>query len=210
MSEFPNLEALADGRIEGSARVREYPLLRTEAVQVISKMGRMFPILDGPAIPWFLIAPYEAQAQRNHSQTLERLAERGGLGCAEAIDVMTNQRWSTTAVRGSAQKLHDLVQERLDTRTKAVIERLRKAVEKHGEDCDICGQSLADAMCHRCYGKLESRNTELGERVRFLENRLMRIAQGRGRYSTDPAEHCANTVDDMKQECINAVLGIED
>lgn len=47
-----------------------------------------FPIQDGPNVPWEVMAPYESQAQTNHSQTLKRLAERGGLGCAEAWAVV--------------------------------------------------------------------------------------------------------------------------
>ena len=43
-----------------------------------------FPIQDGPSVPWAFMAPHEAQARKNHGQTLEGLAERGGLGCAEA------------------------------------------------------------------------------------------------------------------------------
>ena len=56
----------------------------------------MFPILNDPiikAIPWAAIAPHEAQAQRNHSQTLNRLAGRGGLSVDEAVAVMTDQPW---------------------------------------------------------------------------------------------------------------------
>ena len=55
-----------------------------------------FPILGDPylkAIPWAMIEPHEEQAQRNHSQSLNRLADRGGLGCSEAYAVMTNNRW---------------------------------------------------------------------------------------------------------------------
>ena len=54
---------------------------------------RMFPIMDGPAIPWRLIAPHERQAQRTHSQTLERLAERGGLSPCEAMAVLEDREW---------------------------------------------------------------------------------------------------------------------
>lgn len=50
---------------------------------------RMFPIQDGPSIPWSVIAPFEKQAQRQHcGQTLERLAQRGGLGVGEALSVI--------------------------------------------------------------------------------------------------------------------------
>lgn len=50
-------------------------------------MPREFmPILRHPEfrLPWALIAPHEKQAMKNHGQTLERLAERGGLCFTEA------------------------------------------------------------------------------------------------------------------------------
>ena len=58
-----------------------------------------FPILISPqdrldypswprTIPWKLIAPHAKQAYENHGQTLERLAERGGLGVVEAWAVL--------------------------------------------------------------------------------------------------------------------------
>jgi hypothetical protein len=62
----------------------------------------MFPILghygkypEGcpSSIPWAVIAPHEEQARRNHGQTLQRLAERGGLSPAEAVAVLTDQPW---------------------------------------------------------------------------------------------------------------------
>lgn len=65
------------------------------------KEERRFPImighdgLPGPCpswIPWSAIAPYEGQAKLNHDQTLERLAQRGGLGPEEAYLVMTGKR----------------------------------------------------------------------------------------------------------------------
>ena len=43
-----------------------------------------YPIQDGSSVPWEFMAPHEAQARKNHGQTLEGLASRGGLGCAEA------------------------------------------------------------------------------------------------------------------------------
>lgn len=44
-------------------------------------------------IPWFLIAPFEARAQRNHSQSLETLARRGGLGAGEMWAVLNDKSW---------------------------------------------------------------------------------------------------------------------
>lgn len=52
---------------------------------------KQYPIQDGPTVPWSYMAPHESQAQKNHSQTLARLAERGGLGAAEAELIVTAQ-----------------------------------------------------------------------------------------------------------------------
>jgi hypothetical protein len=50
--------------------------------------ARMFPIMDGPDVPWSLLEPHEKYAMKNHGQTLERLAERGGLAAVEALQIL--------------------------------------------------------------------------------------------------------------------------
>jgi hypothetical protein len=55
--------------------------------------GRRFPIMGGPSVPWELVAPYEVQAKQNHDQTLERLAERGGLAPNELWCVVKGLPW---------------------------------------------------------------------------------------------------------------------
>ena len=58
---------------------------------------KTFPIMIKPYssekyyIPWDLISPHEAQALENHGQSLEKLADRGGLSWDEAYDVLTDQ-----------------------------------------------------------------------------------------------------------------------
>ena len=62
---------------------------------------RQFPILFGynyeqlncpKSIDWDIIAPYENQALKNHGgQTLQRLAERGGLDPKELFFVLNNR-----------------------------------------------------------------------------------------------------------------------
>ena len=52
------------------------------------RSGRRFPIQRGPDVPWEVMAPHASQCQRNHSQSLERLAERGGLEGSEAWAVV--------------------------------------------------------------------------------------------------------------------------
>lgn len=70
---------------------------------------KLFPIMNSSlfrAIPWEVIAECEERAMRNHSQTLTRLAERGGLSPCEAVAILENkpywERWpgSYTKERG--------------------------------------------------------------------------------------------------------------
>lgn len=42
-------------------------------------------------VPWHLVAPHEARAQRNHGQTLTRLAERGGLSPGELVSLLEDK-----------------------------------------------------------------------------------------------------------------------
>lgn len=58
---------------------------------------KMFPIHPGTrrefpelpdGIPWVVMVPHEQQARKNHSQSLERLAERGGLSAKEMMAVI--------------------------------------------------------------------------------------------------------------------------
>ncbi len=64
-------------------------------------MEKQFPVLNHekykgcPAsIPWSLIEPHAEQAKKNHDQTLEQLAARGGLGAAEIIPILKGKSYS--------------------------------------------------------------------------------------------------------------------
>ena len=48
---------------------------------------------DSFKLPWHMIALHERQAYKNHTQSLEQLADRGGLGYAEAVAIMRDIRW---------------------------------------------------------------------------------------------------------------------
>jgi hypothetical protein len=81
----------------------------------------MFPIQGGPAIPWDVIAPFDAQCRKNHGgQDLERIAQRGGLGITEAIAVLKchdydkewSQRYDPTKKAEYIIELVGLVKER--------------------------------------------------------------------------------------------------
>ncbi len=65
----------------------------------MSELVEMFPVMVGKYgaersyVPWSIVAPHEQQAQRNHSQTLKRLAERGGLAPCELAAVLEDRNW---------------------------------------------------------------------------------------------------------------------
>lgn len=59
------------------------------------------PILGNYPIkefPWEMIAPHAKQAMTNHGQTLERLAERGGLAPIEALAIIEGYGYSELKV----------------------------------------------------------------------------------------------------------------
>lgn len=78
------------------------------------------------SIPWDLIAPHEQQAIRNHDQTLERLAERGGLAPCEAVAVLTDRPYRQVFPVPLSSR-DDLVAHN----TKA-IEELNKIIDAYG------------------------------------------------------------------------------
>ena len=78
---------------------------------------RRFPIMSTGSdvagcprsIPWAMLTANEAQAQDNHSQSLERLAERGGLDAAEALAILEGRRWRSMDIAEASARLRDLV-----------------------------------------------------------------------------------------------------
>lgn len=88
--------------------------------------SQMFPIIGGPAIPWRVIAPCERQAQQNHSQSFQRLAERGGLSPCEAVAVLESRRWHPMDKQQALNRLAEIVKER---DTQPIIDQLRQQVE---------------------------------------------------------------------------------
>lgn len=72
-------------------------------------------------IPFAMIAPHEGQAQRNHGQTLNRLAERGGLSTGEAIAILEGRKWSS--VKECVENEHYLIN---------LVRNWRKAQQSEG------------------------------------------------------------------------------
>ena len=70
-------------------------------------------VVDQPysAIPWRLIAAHERQAVLNHDQSLEVLAQRGGLCRSEAVAVLEDRRWRSMPPAEAEVRLREIVAE---------------------------------------------------------------------------------------------------
>ena len=60
-------------------------------------------------VPWALLAPHEERAHRNHDQTLERLAERGGLDPSEIVALVEERKWMSLELPEAIDRLKALV-----------------------------------------------------------------------------------------------------
>lgn len=60
-------------------------------------------------VPWSLLAGHEEQASRNHDQSLERLAERGGLDPVEMLAVIENRKWKPMTLHAAVEQLKEAV-----------------------------------------------------------------------------------------------------
>lgn len=70
--------------------LRRFPILYPTGVR------RREPNLP-TSVAWSIVEPHEPQAIKNHDQTLERLAERGGLSPTELYAVLHDQKWDALA-----------------------------------------------------------------------------------------------------------------
>ena len=62
----------------------------------LAATARRFPIHSThshmlKSVPWSVLTPHEQQAMRNHGQSLECLAARGGLGLDELVAVLEDR-----------------------------------------------------------------------------------------------------------------------
>jgi len=120
-------------------------------VSLLEHAPRRFPIQGGPSIPWRVIAPHEAQAQRNHDQSLERLAERGGLSPAEALLVLDDKPlrradWKALAVEGLARldainAGEDGLQQTI-VRLNSEVKTWQETAEEKNEGCEQLGLTV--------------------------------------------------------------------
>lgn len=64
-----------------------------EHLQFLRRLNGAGIASDVTGIPWGLMLRHEGQCLRNHSQTVQRLHERGGLSVDEAVAVLEDRGW---------------------------------------------------------------------------------------------------------------------
>lgn len=89
---------------------------------------KYFPIFGSIcAIPWSVIAPFEKQAIENHEQTLERLAQRGGVSPCEAVAIIEGRKWSRMDAETAEAMLRSIVDASKDLQLATLTAKLEKA-----------------------------------------------------------------------------------
>jgi len=104
-------------QLDAIARLRSSQPLDPDVDPTCSSESR-FPVLNSlknpdipTSVPWWLVAPHERQAMRNHGgQTLARLAERGGLSPLELYKIVHDQGFSWPTKEDEAAALEWLRQ----------------------------------------------------------------------------------------------------
>lgn len=75
---------------------------------------KMFPIMDIQShsteyIPWFYLSGCAERALKNHGQSLETLAQRGGLSWCEALALMEDRPWCRMDNDEAKRKVHQII-----------------------------------------------------------------------------------------------------
>lgn len=72
---------------------------------------RKLEALECPrSVPWAFVADHAAQCDRNHSQSPETLAERGGLAPCELVAVVEDRRWHRMTEEDAVARLKTLLE----------------------------------------------------------------------------------------------------
>ena len=61
------------------------------------------------SIPFWIVEQHEAQAKRNHCQTVQRLKERQGCSWRELLAILTNRRFQDVPVMSNSAAMIEVV-----------------------------------------------------------------------------------------------------
>lgn len=77
--------------------MRDFPILQPQIdrQQQELKASGVDPVFW---VPWELIAAHAKQCERNHGQTPQQLARRGGLSASEAVAVIEDRVWTAMPI----------------------------------------------------------------------------------------------------------------
>lgn len=100
-----------------------------EVNRLIRDAGQSFVVI---ALPWEMIATHEKQAQRNHYQSLTRLAERGGLSAREAVAVLEDRKFDAVKITDveANGRLIDLVIEWNQSEAQNIIQKTADILDR--------------------------------------------------------------------------------
>lgn len=79
-------------------------------------VDRMLELHCPRLVPWEFVAEHHEQCQKNHDQTLERLAERGGLAPSEMVAVVEDRPWHAMSIDDQVNQLNTLLKAWLEKR----------------------------------------------------------------------------------------------
>lgn len=154
---------------------------------------KVFPLQDYRPIPWELIAPHEAQAVKNHGgQTLQRLAERGGLSPCEALCAIRGegigrllrephglrrdkQTGETICRCTCAHDLEDLAEKhRRESSAPSELERLREALRIAEQERDGLREELTQCRwdARHVAGCADTKTWEANNFVDYVQKRF--------------------------------------
>jgi hypothetical protein len=135
-------------------------------------MERMYPVLDVPKgfpsrIPWAMLAPHEGQALRNHGQTLDQLAGRGGLAVNEIVAIIQGVgRPERIPEAAAVEYMRTLLKEWDDNALRKRIEELESQFAEAKAQCET---ERSDA--ERLRQELRVVNAQLAEATRRAEGK---------------------------------------
>lgn len=111
-------------------------------------MSKRFPVLGaGFSVPWEMVEPFDQQARENHDQSLQRLAERGGLDPRELWAVMHGRKYYEASRDGSMPSEKDALEwVRSLVGHEKTITDLRAELAKRDEALRLCVEALEGAI----------------------------------------------------------------
>lgn len=104
---------MTDTQLRTGARILDASMRGDTSTRRQFPIMPIWPIKEAPqpmrTIPWEVLAPHEETAQKNHQQSLERLAHRGGLSASEAVAILEDRPWRRMTSAEAVARLAELV-----------------------------------------------------------------------------------------------------